>query len=118
MYAAILGVHFGESSGYYKNIVGLKDVLELEVVASLEKTFTPKLCREMNWAMIDDGRFYFSKQVTPNQLTTGQVQWPMSNLDCIFQNVLRYQSEIHRSTFPTQWLARTAYDKVRKGRDV
>ena len=37
----------------------------------------------------------------------------MSNLDCIFQNV-RYQSEIHRSTFPTQWLAQTAYEKIGK----
>jgi len=68
--------------------------LELEVVASLEENFTPKLCCEITWAMIDDGRFYFSKQATPNQLATGQAQWPMSNLDCIFQNV-QYQSEIH-----------------------
>ena len=112
-YAAILGVHFGNVSGYYKNVVGLKDILELEVVASLEENFTPKLCREITWAVIDDGRFYFSKQVTPNQLATGQAQWPMSNLDCIFQNV-RYQSEIHRSTFPTQWLAQTAYEKIGK----
>jgi len=107
----ILGVHFGNLSGYCKNIVGLKDVLELKVVASLEKNFMPKICREIMWAMIDDGRFYFPKQVTPNQLATGQTQWPMSNLDCIFQNVW-YQSEIHRSTFQTQWLARTAYKKL------
>jgi len=57
IYAAILGVHFGNVSGYYKNVVGLKDILELEVVASLEENFTPKLCHEITWALIDDGRF-------------------------------------------------------------
>ena len=84
----------------------LLKVLSSERVTERQHAFTPLFCRQVIWAIVEDGRAYFATQLTLDDFI-GQhpddIDYPESTILEIKQNI-RTQSPIFRSSFPAQWL--------------
>ncbi len=71
--------------------------------------FKPLLCRQLLWAILDDGREYFLQTLLPNSFIVApnvHVKYPRSSLEELIQPV-KYQSQVFKGNFPHQWLNRS-----------
>ncbi len=71
--------------------------------------FKPLLCRQLLWAILDDGREYFLQTLLPNSFLVapnGQVKYPHSSLEELIQPI-KNQSQVFKGNFPHQWLNRS-----------
>ena len=67
--------------------------------------FKPLFCRQIVWAIIEDGRSYFATRMSPDDfigLHPDEIHFPTSTLNEIEPNI-RHQTPIIRSSFPPQW---------------
>jgi hypothetical protein len=55
-YMALLWVLFGDRHDYFINLNKIHAVMDLPEVQQLRHKFSPKICRRISWAIIDDGR--------------------------------------------------------------
>ena len=105
-YCALLHTLFGSRCQLWAHCMALLGVLNSDVVAEKQHAFTPMFCRQAIWAIIEDGRAYFSKQLTVDDflgIHPDDIDFPESTL-IELKPYLRNQVPIHRSSFPSQWL--------------
>lgn len=105
-YCALLHTLFGSKCQFWIHCMALLGVLNSDVVSEKQHAFTPLFCRQVIWAIVEDGRAYFSKQLTVDDFLgvhPDDIAYPESTLVELKPH-LRNQSPIHRSTFPPQWL--------------
>jgi hypothetical protein len=65
---------------YFENCFALLWMLDSDNVFANAHTFTPLMCRQITWAIINDSRQYFFRTVTADQFSSGRVRWPTSLL--------------------------------------
>ena len=104
---AQLVVLFGPKCDFFQKCFQLLEILEKDPVETNEHLFTPLLCRQIIWAILQDSRAFFSQIATPDSFAPGKTyKHPISLLDSIFDRVY-YQEDIARPDFPRQWLPRS-----------
>ena len=87
-FCALLWTLFGEKSDYFLKCLGLLQILESDPVESNDHQFTPLLCRQITWAIIQDSRAFFSRTATPDMFAPGRsYRHPVSLLESIFDKV-------------------------------
>jgi hypothetical protein len=74
-YAAKLWSLWTKRCHHYEMVMKVYNTLCLPEVSTIKGAFTPIHCREMIWAIYDDGRRYFSKRKTPSEMAMPDVAW-------------------------------------------
>ena len=103
-FCALLWVLFGEKCDYFDNCFALFSMLDSESVTANASNFTPTICRQITWAVLNDGRQFFFRTVTVDNFATGQVRWPTSLLMQIIGADVHACREIQMGNFPEKWL--------------
>lgn len=104
-YCALLHTLFGSRCRFYIDCRGLLNVLLSNRVSEKPHAFTPLFCRQLVWAIIEEGRAYFSQQLTLEDfvgLHPDNIEYPECTL-AELQPHVRNQSPIFRSSFPALW---------------
>ena len=106
-FCALLHTLFGPRCDFYIKCLRLHSELDDENTADRSQYFSPLLCRQIIWAIIEDSRKYFASQLSPddfiNIVDATDIPFPRSTLGEIESNV-RHQTPILRPSFPVQWL--------------
>jgi hypothetical protein len=102
-FCALLWVLFGEKCDYFDNCFALFSMLDSESVTANSSNFTPTICRQITWAVLNDGRQFFFRTVTVDNFATGQVRWPTSLLMQIIGADVHACREIRMGNFPEKW---------------
>ncbi len=108
-FCALTWALFGGGCEYHKKLYELYNCLDSERVSEDWANFTPLLCRQITWAIIDDGREYFAQYMLPDRFNVPlgtAIQYPQSSLEELIRPI-RTQSPILRASFPSQWLPRS-----------
>ena len=82
----------------------LKKIFDDPSMQSIHKAFTVPVCLRIIWAILCDGRFFFSKVKLSQDLIPGS-GWkdpPMSLLYLIMDKVM-FAEQIIWPTFPSEW---------------
>ena len=106
-FCALLWALFGPKCDYYLKTHALYQVLNDTPVFVQRKNFSPLLCRQITWAIIEDGRRYFSRIMTKRHFEEADeddepITYPKSLLDDVAQSAL-YMTPINRPSFPAEW---------------
>ena len=105
-FCALLWTLFGPKCHYYMKCFSLWKAMEDDTIFAARRRFTPLLCRQLTWAIIEDGRRYFSRVMTQrhfDRLDEGEeIEFPKSRLDDVKDAVL-YQTSLMRPSFPVEW---------------
>jgi hypothetical protein len=111
-FCALIWALFGDGCEYFRKLFQVYLCLDSDRACEDWANFTPLLCRQITWAIIDDGREYFSQTMLPErfQVPPGtHIRYPCSSLEELIRPI-RTQSPILRANFPTQWLPRAGAD--------
>ena len=103
-FCALLWVLFGEKCDYFENCFALLKMLDSDSVFANAKSFTPLVCRQITWAVINDSRQYFFRVVTADHFASGRVRWPTSLLMQIIGADIQACRGISMGNFPSKWL--------------
>ena len=82
----------------------LKCIFDDSSTQTIKDAFNINVCRRIIWAIVCDGRFFFSKVRLSQDLIPG-VGWrdrPTSHLNLIMDKVM-FAEPIMRPTYPTEW---------------
>lgn len=104
-FCAMLWALFGDRCEYLTKLHEIYTCLDSDRVTECWANFSPSLCRQIVWAIIDDGREYFSQSMLPDKLLVppgGYIQFPHSSLEELIRPIKR-QAPIISATFPSQW---------------
>jgi hypothetical protein len=105
-FCALLWTLFGPKCHYYMKCFSLWKAMEDDTIFAARRRFTPLLCRQLTWAIIEDGRRYFSRVMTQrhfDRIDEGEeIEFPKSRLDDVKDAVL-YQTSLMRPSFPAEW---------------
>jgi hypothetical protein len=103
-YAGLLAVLFGPRCDHFLKVWNIYNIMKNEAVEEKRQDFSATLCRQIVWAILDDGRGFFNQRLHPDKfkLPRDKIPFPTSLLDAIYPNV-RWQEPVHRS-IPQQWL--------------
>lgn len=71
-------------------------------VYNIRQAYTADVCHRIAWAVIDDGRSYFSKVLIQQDFESADVAYPESLLDAILVDV-RFANPVMRASYPPQW---------------
>jgi hypothetical protein len=102
-FCALLAVLFGEKCNYFDNCFALFRMLDSDSVFANAHNFSPVMCRQITWAVINDSRQYFFCTLTLDQFLSGQVRWPTSLLMQIIEADIQACREIKMGNFPEKW---------------
>ena len=105
-FCALLHSLFGPKCDYYVKCLLLWRAMADYTIFANRRLFSPLLCRQITWAIIEDGRRYFSRVMTRRhfeRMDKGEiVDFPMSHLDAIKDSIMN-QMPIMRPSFPNEW---------------
>jgi hypothetical protein len=102
----LVSVFFGTECDYYKGLQQVYKMLELKEVVAQKARFTPETCRQITWAILDNGRAFFNDVKTNINLQgPNQVAFLQSYLIDILHDA-QYALLVYWSNFPEQWLRR------------
>lgn len=107
-YCAMLWTLFGNQCEYFQKLHELYTCLESERVEESWANFSPLLCRQITWAIIDDGREYFAMAMLPDKFLVPPgaiIRYPQSSLEELIRPI-KTQTQVLRANFPTQWAPR------------
>ena len=109
-FCALLWTFFGDNCEYFKKCFEIYMCMDSDTVSEKWHFFTPSLCRQIVWAIINDGREYFSQTMLPSKFevppsAVRNIQYPISSLEELIRPI-RTQSPIIHANFPSQWLPR------------
>lgn len=114
-FCALLWSLFGDKCDYYCKCLSLYRAMEDTPVFVMRRNFSALLCRQMTWAIIEDGRRYFSRVLTKRHFDDheegGTIVFPKSLLDDLHQTAA-HLTPINRPSFPSEW--RPEYQGNRK----
>lgn len=105
-FCAMLWALFGDNCEYLMKLHEIYTCLNSDRVTECWANFTPDLCRQIVWAIIDDGREYFAQTMLPDKFLVppgGYIRFPHSCLEELIRPIKR-QSPIITATFPHQWI--------------
>lgn len=110
-FCSLLWTFFGDKCEYFRKLFEIYCCLDSDTVSEKWHFFTPLLCRQIVWAILDDGREYFAQTMLPDKLevassATSFIRYPVSSLEELIRPI-RNQVPIYRANFPTQWITRT-----------
>ena len=77
-------------------------MLKLKEVYALKAKFTPKHCRRITWAILDNGRAFFDNVKTTIDFTGPDMSFPWSYLIDILNSV-QYTVLVKRASFSDEW---------------
>ncbi len=95
-----------ETDEYYKRIYEAYLCLDSDRANKDWSNFTPMLCRQITWAIIDGGREYFAQTMLPDAFNVPlgtPIRYPQSSLDELVR-AIKNQSPVYKANFPTQWV--------------
>ena len=104
-YCALLHTLFGPLCEMYRQCFNVWKALDSEHVSDRRQFFTPLFCRQVVWAIIEDGRSYFATRLSPDNFVVqdpSDIEFPSCKVSDIEPHI-RHQTPILRSTFPAQW---------------
>lgn len=107
-FCAMLWALFGDNCEYLQKLHEIYTCMDSDRVTECWDHFDTTLCRQIVWAIIDDGREYFSQTMLPDKFLVppgGFIRYPRSSLDELIRPIKR-QAPILTATFPAQWLTR------------
>jgi hypothetical protein len=113
-FCALLWVLFGDKCDLFDNCYALFTMLDSESVTANASNFTPTICRQITWAVLNDSRQYFFRTVTVDNFASGQVRWPSSLLMQIIGADVHACREIKMGNFPEKWLPASAITSTYK----
>ena len=103
---ALLHSLFGAKCDYYVKCFSLWKAMADYTIFANRRHFSPLLCRQITWAIIEDGRRYFSRVMTQRhfeRMDKGEpVDFPLSHLDVIKDSIMN-QTPLMRPSFPMEW---------------
>ena len=82
-FCALLHTLFGSRCMFLKQCFVLLRTMESDRVSDRRENFTPLFCRQVIWAILEDGRDYFSSQLTPDDFIgvhPDDISYPDSNV--------------------------------------
>ena len=107
-YCALMHTLFGEQCGYYQALMRIRNCMDTGGVYNIRQAYTADVCHRISWAIIDDGRAFFSTVLIQQDFgREGGVRFPESLLDSILVDV-RYANSIMRASYPNEWKPRPA----------
>ena len=98
-FAALLWTLFSDKCDYYKKIMTVRSILYSDIVLSHRSCVTSSVIKTYLWAIINNGRDYFSKHLLCLHFKKLPVPFPILLLDDIYSNV-RFGKEVERVNFP------------------
>ena len=101
-FCTLLHTLFGIKCGYYITLLRIRNCLDNVGVFNIREAYTPDICYRITWAIIDDGRSFFSHVMILQDFNTEAIMFPESLLDSILPDV-RYANPIMRASFPKEW---------------
>ncbi len=104
MFCAFLYILFGSKCKSYAKLMDLKRIFDNPSTQSIHEAFTVPVCCRIVWAIVCNGRFFFSKVKLSQDLMPG-MGWkdcPTSLLNLIMDKVM-FAEQIIRLTFPAEW---------------
>jgi hypothetical protein len=104
-FMSLVWVLFGSNCNYYKSLCQIHMTLELKEVYALKSKFSPKNCRRITWAILDNGHEFFDDVKTTMDFTGPEMLFPQSYLIGILNNDW-YAVPIERASFPNKWQRR------------
>ena len=105
-YCALLHALFGKKCAFYRHCYQIWTTMNSDYVFDRRTNFSPLFCRQIVWAIIEEGRAYFSQRLSTDDFIVDhpeEVRFPRSSLARIDEYV-RDGTPIVRSTFPPQWV--------------
>ena len=105
-FCALLHSLFGSRCSFFNQCAKLLRTLDSEYVYDRRRFFTPLFCRQLVWAMVEEGREYFSHRMSPTDFEgvhPDDVEYPETNIIELLPHI-RNQTPLVRSSFPAQWL--------------
>jgi hypothetical protein len=102
-FCALLWVLFGDKCDYFENCFALLTMLDSDNIFANAHAFTPLICRQITWAIINDSRQYFFRTITADHFSSGRVRWPTSLLMQIIAADIQACREIAMGNFPDKW---------------
>ena len=102
-YCALVHTLFGNQCGYYQALMRIRNCMDTAGVYNIRQAYTSDVCHRISWAIIDDGRSFFSKVLIQQDFEDeGGVAFPESLLDAILVDV-RYANPVARASYPLEW---------------
>jgi hypothetical protein len=93
-------------------------MLELKEAITQKAQFTPENCRQITWAILDNGHAFFNKvKTTIDFQRPDQMAYLQSYLIDISRNI-QYALPINWSNFPEQWLCHKRQRNKSSGRSA
>ena len=107
-YCALIHTLFGEECGFYIDLLTLRRCLNMPSVNMLREKFTADVCKRITWAIISEGRDYFSQIKLRQDFQRGQMVYPLSLLSSINDSV-RTVIPVQRADYPYEWSVERGY---------
>ena len=101
-YCALLHTLFGGRCSYYQALMRIRNCMDTSGVYNIRQAYTAEVCHRISWAIIDDGRSFFSTVLIQQDFEGQGPIFPESLLDAILVDV-RYANPIMRASFPHEW---------------
>lgn len=108
-FCGLLHTVFGPGCDYYIKCFELYMCLNSDNVEENAHHFDPLYCRQIIWAILDNGREYFNKPMLPDAFLVPlgtPITYPISDLD-EFTRLIKNQAPIIKKNFPHQWQPRS-----------
>lgn len=102
-FCALIHTLFGDRCGYYQALMRIRNCMDTGGVYNIRQAYTADVCHRIAWAIIDDGRSFFSTVLIQHDFEgEGEVLYPESLLDAILVDV-RYANPVMRASYPREW---------------
>ncbi len=88
MYCGLLWLLFGDHCNYYRKLLKIYCILDWEECFTIRTTYTKEMCARITWAIIDDGRSFFGRNLVASDFAPGTTfQFSTSHLESIMDLV-------------------------------
>lgn len=107
-FCALLHTLFGPGCDYYQKCFELYACLDSDRASENFSKFTPLMCRQIIWAILDDGREYFNHPMLPDDFAVplgAVITYPVSELEEFFRSIKNI-TPILQGSFPAQWMSK------------
>lgn len=105
-FCALVHTLFGDKCGYYQALMRIRNCMDTAGVYNIRQAYTADVCHRIAWAVIDDGRSFFSTVLIQQDFEGADIPYPESLLDAILVDV-RYANPVNRASYPPQWKPRS-----------
>ena len=102
-FCALVHMLFGDNCGYYQALMRVRNCMDTGGVYNIRQAYTADVCHRIAWAIIDDGRSFFSKVLIQRDFENDVgTHFPESLLDAILVDV-RFANPVMRASYPHAW---------------